>query len=202
MHWSHKATIALLVIALILALNYYGVFKAILKQFKAEKIEEEKYVWVDASQYFEKTTIELKRYGFIHFEYSPDMTYEGLYRLKKIPLPCIIVLNFTETKYYTQYDSMSITIKFDKQWWGEIETSEGSKKVKFTGVYYTTFGGRGIAGDEEEGYYEQRGLSTDGVVVLDLTKEKVTNAYIVGVYIESNGVSAKIKILKIGFPKQ
>jgi len=96
---------------------------------------------------------------------------------------------------------MSITIKFDKQWWGEIETSEGSKKVKFTGVYYTTFGGRGIAGDEEEGYYEQRGLSTTGIVILDLTKEKVEDAHIVGVYIDSNGISAKIKIVKIGFPK-
>jgi len=189
MHWSHKVTIVLLIIALVLALNYYGVFKAVLKQFKAGKINEEKYVWVDAGQYFEKTTIELKKSGWVEL------------KLKKgIRLPCIIVLNFTEVKYYRQYGITEIELIFDKTWKGKIETEEGTKEVEFTGIVYTTFGGRATV--RYGNYYlEPRGLSTTGIVVLDLTKEKV-NAHIVKVILFATGVYIKLKIVKIGFPRQ
>ena len=188
MHWSHKVTIILLIVALVLALNYYGVFKAILKQFKAEKIEEEKYVWVDAKEYFEKTVFEL------------NCTTEWFELKKKIPLPCIIVLNFSNVRYYWEHGSISIDLIFDKTWKGKIETEEGEKEVEFIGIHYTTFGGRSVC-QYGKYYLEARGLSVDGIVVLDLTKE-VAKVNIVKIYLSADMSYIKLKIIKIGFPKQ
>ena len=209
MHWSHKATIILLIVAFLLALNYYGVFKAILKQFYAEKIEEEKYVWVDASQYFPKTEIELNGTS-ITFIYGERHIGGRVYALKKkIPLPCVIIINITKIKFNNPYGFYSIGLVFDKTWKGKIQENEGAEKeVEFIGIWFSSFSGGTSTYykyeiNEKTYYVEVRGLEAKkGIVTIDLTREKIENANIKEVWIDTTQLYIKFKIVKIGFPKQ
>jgi len=186
----YKALFLVIVVVFTLILVKSNLFTILVKQLKHKEMNKEKYIWVSAGEYFTKTEITLNNSLWVKLELK-----------KEIPLPCIIVLNFTEVKYYRQYGITDIELVFDKTWKGKIETSEGTKEVEFTGVIYTTFSGRTTARCGNY-YLEPRGLSVDGVVVLDLTKEKVKDAHIIKVILFTSGMYIKLKIVKIGFPKQ